>query len=207
MIPNTDRKGELFVISGPSGTGKGTICKKLVAEYNIGLSVSATTREPRKGEKEGINYYFMNRSEFETMIEDGGFLEYAEVYGNFYGTPKGKVVQCLEAGEDIILEIDIQGAMKVKSHYPNGIFIFILPPSISELESRLKKRGTDSPESIATRLEQTVSEISQIWKYDYYVVNDDIDTAVEEVKAIIQAERLKVSGREVSIISKFEEEK
>ncbi len=206
MIENTNKKGELFVISGPSGTGKGTICRRIVGRGDIALSISATTREPRNCEKDGESYYFITREEFEERISNGGFLEYAEVYGNYYGTPRQKVIDLLNAGTDVILEIDIQGAMQVKENYPDGIFIFILPPSLKELRERLTGRHTDSKDVIELRLGKTMEEIRQIGKYDYYILNRNLDEAVNDAEAIIRAEHLRVQGRKESIISMFEEE-
>lgn len=199
-------KGRLFVVSGPSGAGKGTICQRLVSDTNIELSVSMTTRNPRPFEKEGINYYFVSKAEFEKSIDDGGLLEFAEVYGNYYGTPKAVVMDKLSQGKDVVLEIDIQGAMKVKQEYPEGVFIFILPPSMSELRKRITGRGSESEEAINMRLGETLKEVSYIDKYDYCVVNGELSEAVERVKAIVTAEHSKVSESIYGLIKKYEEE-
>lgn len=201
--------GKLFIISGPSGAGKGTICQGLIADSDpekLCLSISMTTRQPRQGEVNGVSYYFTTKEGFEKAIEEGGFLEHAEVYGNYYGTPKAKVLEKLSNGTDVVLEIDIQGALKVKESYPNGIFIFILPPSMAELRKRITGRGTDSQEAIDLRLSQTLKEISYIDKYDYVVVNGELDEAVARVKAIVVAEHSRVSKNIYKLIAKYKEE-
>ncbi len=199
-------EGSLFVISGPSGAGKGTICQKIIQELDVELSVSMTTRQPRNKEVDGINYYFVTKEEFQKKIDDDQMLEYAEVYGNFYGTPKEKVISKLKEGKDVILEIDIQGALKVKEAYPEGIFIFILPPSMSELRKRITGRGSETPESINLRLGETLKEVSYIDKYNYCVVNGELSEAVSRVKAIMVAEHSRVSEDIYELIKKYEEE-
>lgn len=199
-------KGHLFVVSGPSGAGKGTICQKLVEQTDVELSISMTTRNPRPLEKQGENYHFVAKEEFLQTIEENGLLEYAEVYGNYYGTPKKLVMEKLNAGKDVILEIDIQGAMKVKQSYPGGVFIFILPPSMTELRKRITGRGSESEEAINMRLGETLKEVSYIDKYDYCVVNGELEEAVNRVKAIIIAEHSKVSESIYHLIKKYEEE-
>ncbi|ASW42975.1 MAG: guanylate kinase [Clostridiales bacterium] len=186
-------KGVLIVISGPSGAGKGTICKKLIEKNkNIYLSVSATTRSPREGEIDGVNYYFLTKEEFERKVKENGFIEYAEVHGNFYGTPRVNVNKMLEEGKDVILEIDIQGALQVKENFKEGVFIFILPPSMEELKRRIIKRGSETEESLMTRFKNAYKEINYVSKYNYAVVNDTLELAVSKVEAIIAAEKCRV---------------
>lgn len=194
------KKGLLIVISGPSGTGKGTVCKELLKNNNFWFSVSATTRAPREGEVHGKNYYFMTKEQFQDKIEENDFLEYAEVYGNYYGTPKSKVVEMLDKGKDVILEIDIQGALKVKENYKEGIFIFILPPSMEELKNRIIKRGTETEESLMTRFKSAYKEINYVSKYNYAVVNDKVNDAVEKIQSIIIAEKCRVDRIKNSIL-------
>ena len=204
---NETRPGELFIVSGPSGVGKGTICKRLIEETEgIELSVSATTREPREGEVDGVNYYFMDKDAFQERIDQGGFLEYAEVFGNFYGTPLKPVEEKLAKGIDVLLEIDVQGGAKVKEVYPEGIFLFILPPSLEELRNRLIKRGKDSMEVIEHRLSIAMEEIRQMFGYDYFVVNDDLEEAVRLVKAIVTAEHARVQDHGLELLKIYEEE-
>ncbi len=187
-------RGLLIVISGASGTGKGTVCKKILADLpQVAYSISATTRKPRPGEVDGKEYYFLSVDEFKAWIAEEKFLEYAEVYGNYYGTPFNKIEERLNRGEDIILEIDVQGALNVKKKCPEGVYIFLLPPSLKELKRRIEGRGTETPESLARRLKNAVAEIKIGLEYDYVVVNDTIDNAAEQIKAILTAERLKVS--------------
>lgn len=199
-------KGLLIVISGPSGAGKGTICQKLLKDNsNINLSISATTRNPRNGEQEGINYFFKSKDEFIDMIGNNKFLEHAEVYGNYYGTPMDFAMEKIENGEDILLEIDIQGALQVKQNYPDGVFIFILPPSLEELKNRIIGRGSETEESLYTRYGAAKAEIEYAFKYQYGVVNDQVDEATSKVEAIIKAERCKIS-RMKTLIKSIEEE-
>lgn len=185
-------KGLLIVISGPSGAGKGTICKGLMQESDFWISVSATTRKPRVGEIDCVNYHFLTKEKFRKMIDIDDFLEYAEVYGNYYGTPKSKALQAIESGRDVILEIDIQGALKVKESYPEGVFIFILPPSMEELKNRIINRGSETPESLMTRFKSAYKEINYVSKYNYAVVNDTVEEAVKKIQSIIVAERCRV---------------
>lgn len=185
-------KGLLIVISGPSGAGKGTICKALMERNDFHISVSATTRNPRNGEVDGQSYYFLTREGFEDKISKDDFLEYAEVYGNLYGTPKSNVMEKLEEGKDVILEIDIQGALKVKEAYGEGVFIFILPPSMEELKRRIENRGSETQESLMTRFKSAYKEINFMSKYNYAVVNDEVSLAVEKIESILVAERCRV---------------
>ena len=200
-------EGQLFVVSGPSGAGKGTICEKLLEKgLGISLSVSMTTRHPRPGEIAGKSYYYISREEFENKIEAGGFLEHAQVYGNYYGTPKQEVLDTLKKGVDVILEIDIQGALQVKKHYPKGVFIFILPPSMTELKNRLTERGGETEEEIKRRMGEVVKEITFINEYDYYIINAKLDEAVDRAKAVIMAERSRVSPAIQEMLHKYKEE-
>ena len=191
------RQGLLMVVSGPSGTGKGTVCSRLLEDMpELSYSVSATTRAPRAGEKDGENYYFMDRAAFEKMIGEDGFLEWAEVFGNYYGTPLGKIQERRMAGKDVLLEIDTQGALKVQEKCPEGIFVFLLPPSMKELERRIRGRGTETEENIAKRLGMARSEIAAGRKYGYVVVNREVEQAAREIAGILEAEHSKTRNNE-----------
>lgn len=197
--------GLLVVISGPSGAGKGTICKKLKEVMkDLKVSVSATTRGPRAGEVEGESYFFLKEEEFIKRINNDEFLEYAKVYGNYYGTPKKEVFKQLEDGNDIILEIDIQGALQVKKNYPRGVFIFILPPSLKELQNRIEGRGTDSKDVILRRMQCAYDELNYAFEYDYVVLNDEVESAVGKIIHIINAEKNRAI-RKKAIINKIRE--
>lgn len=183
------RKGLLFVLSGPSGVGKGTVCKALreVAPELV-YSVSATTRAPREGEVDGVNYFFKSREEFEQMIQRNELLEWAEYVGNYYGTPADFVYDTLEKGKDIILEIEVQGALQVKEKFSEAVFVFLMPPSLDELRNRIVGRGTESTETINNRMRAAQDELALIEHYDYAVVNDNVQAACERIRAIITAE-------------------
>lgn len=181
------RVGVLSVISGFSGVGKGTIVKKLVEKEGYALSISATSRAPRQGEVHGREYFFLTREEFHSMIENDGLIEWAEYVNNFYGTPREYVEERLAAGEDVILEIEPQGALKVKAQYPEAVLIFIVPPNAKELENRLIGRGTEEIETIKKRLKRAAEETAFIENYEYIVINDDIEDAVSDIHHIIQA--------------------
>lgn len=187
------RKGLLIVISGPSGTGKGTICKSL-RQHNpeIEVSISATTRKPRTGEIDGRDYFFKTKDEFEKMIESNELIEYAQVYDSYYGTPKQYVKDKLLGGNDVILEIDIQGALKIKDKFEEGVFIFIVPPSMKELKRRIEGRGTESEEAIMKRFQSAYQELNFISRYNYVVINDEVETAVHRIESIITAEKCRV---------------
>ena len=199
------RKGRLFVLSGPSGAGKGTICKAVMAQGDpeLALSVSMTTRAPRQGEVHGVSYFFVTQEEYDKTVEDDGFLEHAGIYGNCYGTPKAPVLDKLNSGTDVILEIEMQGAMQVKAAYPDARLIFVLPPSLEVLRERLRGRGTETEEQLERRTRSALEEIHKVSDYDYFVVNDKLEDAVAKVNAIISAGRQEVDDAD-DIINKYE---
>lgn len=184
------KEGLLIVVSGPSGVGKGTVCQALVkGNPNVRVSVSMTTRSPRRGEEEGKSYFFTTKDVFLQLVEEGAFLEWAEVYGDYYGTPRRYLEEQRLLGKDILLEIDTQGARQVKASFPEGIFIFLLPPSLKELKARIMKRGTESLEAISTRLNFALEEMRSSDIYNYVVLNDSVAKAVNRINCIMEAEK------------------
>ena len=200
------KRGLLIVLSGPSGVGKGTVRAAIFSkgEQKFVYSISATTRQPRTGEIDGVDYFFKTREEFEQMIQNKQLLEYAEYVGNYYGTPLEYVENTLAKGKDVFLEIDVQGAIQVRDLMPDGVFIFLTPPDLNELESRIVNRGTDSDEVIAKRMKTAREELELMKYYDYSVVNDTVDNAVQKIEAIIQTEHLRIV-RNLDTIEELEE--
>ena len=199
-------KGILIVVSGFSGAGKGTLMKRLLSDYdNYALSISMTTRDPREGEVHGREYFFTDKEKFEKTIAENGFIEYATYCGNYYGTPKEYVEQQLMAGKDVVLEIEIQGALKVKEQFPESLLLFVTPPSAKELERRLVGRGTETPEVIAKRLARAAEESEGIEAYDYIVLNDDLDTCVKQMHTSVMNARY-APVRCMDFIEKIREE-
>lgn len=188
-----NRRGLMIVLSSPSGAGKTTLTRKLLAEDNgMTMSVSGTTRSPRPGENDGVDYYFMTKNQFSDMVNDQEFLEYAKVFDNFYGTPRGPVEDALSKGQDVVFDIDWQGAQQLAEAAADDLVkIFILPPNMRELESRLKSRAQDSDSVIAKRMSKSENEISHWAEYDYVIVNEDVDTALGELRMIVSAERMR----------------
>ena len=200
------KQGQLIVVSGPSGAGKDTVINAVMKKQeNAWISISATSREKRAGEKEGINYYYLTKEEFEKKIEENYFLEYAEYAGNYYGTPKETIVEKLEKGIDVILVIEIQGAMKIKELVPEALFIFIMPPSEKELMKRLKGRKTEDKKKIIERFNIAYKEINEVTKYNYVVINDEVAEAALKIKAIIKAEKCRVDRIEEMLMANKEE--
>ena len=188
-------KGRLIVFSAPSGCGKGTMLAEILKDPAFRCSVSATTREPRPGEEDGVNYHFLDKADFLARVENGEFLEHAEYVGNRYGTLISEVDPYLEKGINVILEIEVQGAMKIKKIRPDALFIFVVPPSVNELRRRLNKRGTESQEVIEQRVSQAAREVSAAVDYDYVIVNDALEEAVSDFFAVVRAEQLKIDSR------------
>lgn len=197
-------RGILIVLSGPSGVGKGTVREALLKNYDneFEFSISMTTRGKRKGEVEGKDYFYRSKEEFQKLIEEDGFLEYTEYVGNFYGTPKKYVEETLESGRDVFLEIEVQGARQVQKQMPEGVFIFLTPPDLKELEARILNRGTETAETVQRRLKKAVDEMRQVRYYNYMVENDKVDNAARKVKNIIESEHLKVS-RNIEMFENF----
>lgn len=190
-----NKRGLLIVVSGPSGAGKGTVLAHTIANYpKLRYSVSVTTRKPRAGEKEGVNYYFKTLEEFQELLSKGEFLEYQRVYDNYYGTPLSKVRQQLDEGYDVVLEIDVKGALEVKNKYPDAVMIFISPAKRETIEERLRGRSTESEEQLKIRTESAIEEIKQAVFYDYIVVNEDALEGAQDIIAIIEAEKCKVKN-------------
>lgn len=202
-----DNRGILIVVSGFSGAGKGTLMKELLRRHpdTYALSISATTRAPREGEEDGREYFFISREEFEKMIAKDELIEYARYVENYYGTPRGYVEEKLGQGKDVILEIEIQGALKVKKAFPDTLLLFVTPPSASELKSRLVGRGTETMDVIRSRMDRACEEAQGMENYDYLIVNDDLDTCVEEMHSIIRAEHRKIS-RNAEFMEKIKED-
>ena len=199
-------KGLLFVVSAPAGCGKDTILEQVLAQTeNVGYSVSATTRAPRPGEVDGTHYFFLTREKFEQMIEEGAVLEYTEYCGNYYGTPKKGVEDMLAQGKDVILKIEVEGAMNIKKLFPDCCLVFILPPSMQELERRLRKRGTEDEPTILRRTAQAREEIDTAVNYDYFVVNDALEDAVQDLMAVIRAEKCR-KGRCLDLLRQIKGE-
>lgn len=199
-------KGILVVVSGFSGAGKGTVMKRLMEKYdNYALSVSVTTRSPRPGEEDGREYFFRTREEFEKLIQEDALIEYAQYVKNYYGTPRAYVEEQQNAGKDVILEIEIQGARKIKEKNPEALLIFIAPPSMEELKNRLVGRGTETPEVIQSRLNRAAEESQGVEEYDYLLLNDDLETCVDELHRIIQSEHSRIT-RNLEFIQQLRKE-
>ncbi|MBO5302207.1 MAG: guanylate kinase [Peptococcaceae bacterium] len=192
---DTNTRGVLLVLSGPSGTGKGTVCKVVRDSLgdNLAYSISATTRKPRTGEEHGREYFFFSKEEFEALRDQNGFLEWAQVYDNYYGTPRAFVEEVLASGRDCILEIDPQGALQVRKATSEAVLVFIAPPSLEELRARLTGRGTEVPEEVEKRLSCAEAELAYSNQYDYLIVNDEVEKAAEKMKAILMAERCRTN--------------
>ena len=206
-IIKSNTKGSLVVISGPSGSGKDSICERL-REYNdnFWVSISYTTRKPRKGEEEGVNYYFTDKETFEKKIDNDEFLEYAIYNDDYYGTPKDKIMNYLNNGIDVFLVIEVQGALKIKRKVPDAIFVFIMPPTMKDIILRLQKRGTESNDKILKRFKKAYKEINEVAKYNYVIVNDDLDEATKKLNSILISQKCMVSRIEDVYLNNPEEE-
>ena len=202
-----NRRGNLFIVSGPSGAGKGTIIREtLKMDDYFKLSISVTTREIRNNEKEGIDYFYKSKEEFKKMIDCNEFIEYAYVYDNYYGTQKKPVIDAIERGESVLLEIDIQGALQIKKNYPESIFVFILPPSMAKLKSRILERNSETDETFKKRFLSAFNEINYIEKYDYYIINGVLEDSINSFRSIIEAEKCRVMEDIKDIIKTYKEE-
>lgn len=200
-----EKKGVLTVLSGFSGAGKGTIMKEIVNRYPYFLSVSATTRKPREGEVDGVDYFFHSREDFEAMIKNDELIEWAEYVGNYYGTPRKAVEKQLAEGQDVLLEIEMQGGMLVKKQFPEALLLFVTPPSFQELKRRLCERGTETEEEISNRMQRAIEEVAYMPLYDYLIINDELEQAVQDVHQIIQTEHMRVAYN-TEMIHSFKEE-
>lgn len=199
-------KGILTVISGFSGVGKGTVTKGLIKKYpEYRLSISATTRSPREGETDGVEYFFLTKPEFESRIKNGDFIEWAEYVGNYYGTPKSYVEEQLEQGHDIILEIEVQGALNVKKAFPDAVLIFIGPPDFMELKNRLLSRNTESEEVVNKRLQRAADESMYIFNYMNYIINDEVDECIEKIRTVIRSQHFRIENNKDNIDSILKE--
>ena len=199
-------KGRLFIVSGPSGAGKSSICEALYKDGSFERSISMTTRARRGKEIPGVSYYYVTDEEFQKTEDEGGFLECAGIYGHRYGTPKAPVLEKLDQGRDVILEIEMQGAMQAKNAYPEAIMVFILPPSMRTLRDRLIKRGTEDEDQLRKRMKESLAEIRRIKDYQYYIINDDLKHSIEELKAIGEGGGTPVPADVSDIIKRYEEE-
>lgn len=201
------KQGRLFVVSGPSGAGKSTICEQLYKNGEFLPSVSMTTRARRGNEIPGVNYYFVTPEEFQKTVDEGGFLEYAVIYNNRYGTPKAPVIKNLKEGKDVILEIDMQGAQNAKKAFPEAVTVFVLPPTMAMLRERLINRGTENEEQLKIRMKESLDEIRRLAEYDYYLINDDFDRALNDLREIAAGKGDHKVPEDIScIVKKYEEE-
>jgi len=199
-------KGRLFIVSGPSGAGKSSICEALYRDGSFTPSVSMTTRARRGNEIPGVSYYYVSDEEFQKTVDEGGFLEHAGIYGHRYGTPKAPVLKNLAEGKDVILEIEMQGAMQAKKAYPEAITVFILPPSMRTLRDRLIKRGTEDEDQLKKRMKESLAEIRRIRDYQYYIINDDLNNSIQELRAVAAGSGTKVPDDVSDILKRYEEE-